>query len=158
MSYSMFIIAHIMSTFKGAKYMSSMATLTSGRKSASALAIFLQWLVNLSDKPEDLAHFWKRYESYFPTDAFRVEEDVEEVWPLSDLPKPNPTETMQEIPGKWVAHTPMTAERKVAVRHRILIKMREDLRRVWEITDLRRKEWKLFLLREAFHQMSVCRG
>ena len=124
-------------------------------QTAAQAKLFLEELVNLREEPEACARFWERCSSFFPQNAFRVEEDTEEVWPLLGIQLDQAAEVRSGIPGRWVGSKPLTPERKSELRRVILLRMRDELRKAWEIADLRRKEWKLFLLREKFHQMSA---
>src|ERR1700730_2380288 len=109
-------------------------------QSAGSAKLFLEELANLREEPEASLRFWDRYKSFFHPGAFHVNETARSQW-------------AQE--GPWTTATPLSPEKNRQMLHEELRLMRDALREAWGITDPRRKEWKLFLLRPRFHRTSV---
>jgi hypothetical protein len=114
-------------------------------QSADSAKLFLEELANLREEPAASVRFWKSYGGYFQPGAFRVSEVAESQHKAAGV---------QPI-GIWSTAAPLSEADKSEVLREALLRMRNLLREAWGITDLRRKEWKLFQLREKFHQMSV---
>ena len=99
----------------------------------------------MGDRSEDAERFWHQCKTFFPPDAFQLSEEVE-----AELPSDRQWQSGQ--PG-WTNKEELSPERKSRLRHRNLLDLRNSLREAWEVTDPRRKEWKLFELRQQFNQL-----
>jgi hypothetical protein len=126
---------------------------TKNLQTAAQAKLFLEELANLEHEPESLGYFWKQYGSFFPQNAFRVQEDAEAVWPL--VRPESLTQMGNDTPGAWATQNTLASEHMRELRAMNLSRLRDELRSAWEITEPRRKEWKLFRLREFFHQVTA---
>ena len=118
---------------------------TKNLQTTAQAKLFLEELANLRDEPEASLRFWDRYESFFRPGAFRVNR---EAWSEHRQAGTQPV-------GIWTVAPLLSPEENTEMLHEVLLRMREGLREAWGIAEPRRKEWKLFQLREKFHQMSV---
>jgi len=108
---------------------------------------FLLELANLGERPEDAERFWQRCEDFFPTNAFRLSEEIETILPSDRQWQPDQS--------GWITGEELSPEGKSRLRQENLLRLRDWLREAWTIADQRRKEWKLFLLRQKFHQLTA---
>jgi hypothetical protein len=116
-------------------------------QSAVAAKRFLLELANMGDRSEDAERFWRQCSEFFPPDSFRLSEEVE-----AELPSDR-----QWQPGQhtWSTSQELSSDRKSKLRQENLVQLRDWLREVWTIADPRRKEWKLFELRQKFQRLSA---
>jgi hypothetical protein len=106
-------------------------------------------LANL--KPDDCNYFWRTYGSFFPERAFALSEEVEREY------RAVPGLQSGNVPshGVWLQKAEeLSSQEKRELVHRELLRMRDKLREVWIIPDPRQKEWRLFVLRVEFNQIT----
>jgi hypothetical protein len=126
---------------------------------------FLVELTNLGEQQADTERFWKRFKNFFPPSAFDFRERV--ATSLKPLLKSSSDsiafDVERGVAENLAAHPEFatdldkqpSAEEQMRLRQRNLIMLRDWLREAWTIADPRRKEWKVFELRQKFHQITV---
>lgn len=134
--------------------------------SPSAAKRFLVELANLGEETRDSERFWNLHRDFFPKQAFEFRDQVATA--LRALTRTSSDavalQVEEGVAATLAAHPEIasegldrrpTLEELKRFRGRNLLVLRDWLREAWTIADPRRKEWRIYQLRQKFHQLTV---